>query len=221
MVWLGYNLWRLLYSNTFIYLTFILALYLFCLDKLSLFVTTTKIKTLEHLCALCDTPSATCPRRSSILSLRSPGNVKMSRRDITWRHAITSKLKIWSNHKFEASTFWKQEAETNTQVLPSYYTFKYPFLPLITCHLLKFRQMKPYTRYALKTPHIISLIFFFGRSIDKAPRSQWNVPTNIFDYVTLTCDLDLWTWPRYPFIRPPCQNSKFKSKRLSVWQWEW
>ena len=35
---------------------------------------------------------------------------------------------------------WKHEAEAETkaQVLPSYY--KYPFLPLITCHLLKFRQ---------------------------------------------------------------------------------
>ncbi len=69
-----------------------------------------------------------------------------------------AKPKLWSKCKSEAEakalTFWKHEAEAEAlalafskheaeagaeaQVLPSYY--KYPFSPLITCHLLKFRQ---------------------------------------------------------------------------------
>ena len=63
-----------------------------------------------------------------------------------------TKPKLWPNHKAEteALTFWKHEAEAGVfgfskhvaeaeaQVLPSYYN--YPFLPWITCHLLKFRQ---------------------------------------------------------------------------------
>ncbi len=59
---------------------------------------------------------------------------------------------LWSNHKAEAEAealnFSKHEAlafskhdakaEAEAQVLPSYH--KYPFLPLITCPLLEFRQ---------------------------------------------------------------------------------
>ncbi len=34
--------------------------------------------------------------------------------------------------------------------------------------------------YALKTPHdVVLLSFFFGRSIDKALRSQWNDLTSV------------------------------------------
>ncbi len=45
-----------------------------------------------------------------------------------------------SNHKAEAEALalWKHGAEAEAQVLPSNY--KYPFLPLITWHLLKFRR---------------------------------------------------------------------------------
>ena len=69
-------------------------------------------------------------------------------------HEAEAKPKRRSNHKAEAEalTFLKHEAEAEAlafskheaeaeaeaQVLTSYY--KYPFLLLITCHLLKFRQ---------------------------------------------------------------------------------
>ena len=69
-----------------------------------------------------------------------------------------TKPKLWSNHEAEAEAevltvrkheaeaeaeaellaFSKYKAEAEAQVLLSYY--KYPLLPLITCHLLKFRQ---------------------------------------------------------------------------------
>ncbi len=61
-----------------------------------------------------------------------------------------TKPKLWSNlegeaealnlwkHEAETEAFSKHEAEAEAQVLPSYH--KYPFLPLITCHLYKFRQ---------------------------------------------------------------------------------
>ena len=67
-----------------------------------------------------------------------------------------TKPKLLSNHEAEAEaealTFWKYEteaeaeaflkhkaeAEAEAHMLPSYY--KYPFLNLITCYLLKFRQ---------------------------------------------------------------------------------
>ncbi len=62
--------------------------------------------------------------------------------------------------------------------------------------------------YALKTPHVVFLpvvflSFFFGRL------SEVNVMSKctFFDLVTLTFDLDLRTWPRYPSTWPPCHNS--------------
>ncbi len=74
------------------------------------------------------------------------------------------------------------------------------------------------TAYALKTPHIVFLpvIYlnsFFGMSQDDRVRvtmlSEVNgtFPWTFFDLVTLTYDLGLLTWPRYPSTWPPCQNS--------------
>ena len=64
------------------------------------------------------------------------------------------------------------------------------------------------TTHTMKTLSVVFLplifmSFFFGRP--KALRSQWNIPMNMFDFVTLTYDLQ--TWPRYPFSWTPCQNS--------------
>ena len=44
------------------------------------------------------------------------------------------------------------------------------------------------TTFALKTPHVVFLSFFFGRSIDAALESQWNILSNIF----WLRDLDIW-----------------------------
>ena len=44
----------------------------------------------------------------------------------------------------------------------------------------------------LITPCCISISFSFGRSIDKALRSRWNILMNISDLMTLT--LTLWRW---------------------------
>ncbi len=70
------------------------------------------------------------------------------------------------------------------------------------------------TAYVLKTPHVEFLNFFFGRSINTAFGSQLNVPTNIFDLVTLTYELDLNILP--PDLHAKIQVCMSDSVRLVV-----
>ncbi len=62
-------------------------------------------------------------------------------RSIHKAEAEAEALNFWKHEaeaEAEALAFSKHEAEAEAQVLPSYH--KYPFLPLIICHFLKFRQ---------------------------------------------------------------------------------
>ncbi len=61
------------------------------------------------------------------------------------------------------------------------------------------------------TPHCIPYSWFFSSSmcgiIELRETFHWDTHWNVFDLVTLTIDLDLQTWPRYPSTWPTCRNS--------------
>ena len=67
-----------------------------------------------------------------------------------------------------------------------------------------------YNAYVLKTPRVVSVQSYSSVAFLAPPSMKSHfieMPIkSVFDLVTLTFDLDLWTWPKYPSHWPPCQK---------------
>ena len=130
-----------------------------------------------------------------------------------WRHIIT----VTPCHVTTCYVGWRRRTQPGSPSSPPQILYVLDQQPWVVEHGTLWAQQtsnvivseKWRLFHYKKASHIIFLSFFFGRSIDTALGSQWNVPNNIFwphdlDLWPMTFtyefDLDLSTWP-------PCQKS--------------